>query len=580
MRIDEIVARTIEDCLQKNELCEFPRVADRDQPIVIDYPIAWHTPASLILTSQNDIIFGENASINITEQGTLTLRAGYGNKDNIKSSRLSIDKPIGTVKFPDTSKKFIFLGQNCQVIIQYNGVVPKKFEATNKHRYESGGFHMLNKIQKNARSSKVGTYQYINDIYDLQNIHKGLWHSYALSQDIDASDTAHWFNGKGFHPLRAGLNLDDTVPFSGDFEGNGFTIKNLFINRSDENSVGLFGMAAHSIAAPSEINNLVLENTIVYGREFTGALIGVAKFTHISNVTISNSTIYALAVSGSLFGTGNDIFASDIAIRDSVVIAEEFYGMVFGTLHCVTFDKEKICSDLSFKTVDYGAIKRQSQRFGALNNTWLDLNKFYVKKKLSTLVPLQNGHVFDKVQYTLNAISIPAEEFFGYPSVTERLSYSLMKTTDLTVLSFVTGLTSSICNNLSLKQVSPQLLSQFIVISAMFALDYSLLNMFVLTGFQLLLQQLGCSKKQAEIMSWSLMIVLNLLEEEPIQLIADTLVGMLGSFVGNSCGKAVGNRISGYVCSFFSRKKFVLDELKNNVLPSERAHLLASNPSN
>lgn len=105
----------------------------------------------------------------------------------------------------------------------------------------------------------------INSIEELQRIGNfpeyPNWEDYELTQDIDASDTVNWNEGKGFSPIGS---------FAGKFYGNGHKIKNLFINRPDEDYVGLFGRSGTT----SEITNLVLENIWVVGRALVGGLIG------------------------------------------------------------------------------------------------------------------------------------------------------------------------------------------------------------------------------------------------------------------------------------------------------------------
>jgi hypothetical protein len=60
--------------------------------------------------------------------------------------------------------------------------------------------------------------------------------NYALNNSIDASNTSTWYGGAGFMPV--GI---DTAQFTGSFNGSGYTITGLFINRSSTQYVGLFG---------------------------------------------------------------------------------------------------------------------------------------------------------------------------------------------------------------------------------------------------------------------------------------------------------------------------------------------------
>ena len=108
----------------------------------------------------------------------------------------------------------------------------------------------------------------INNIYELQKIGNDpnypMDDEYELSQDIDASDTVNWNSGAGFLPIGT-----SSKPFTGKFNGNGHKIRRLYINRSEENNVGLFGYVVGG-----EIRNLGIEEGCVVGRYGTGILVG------------------------------------------------------------------------------------------------------------------------------------------------------------------------------------------------------------------------------------------------------------------------------------------------------------------
>jgi len=63
---------------------------------------------------------------------------------------------------------------------------------------------------------------------------------------------------------------DDTNPFAGTLDGQGFNITNLNINRPDENYIGLFGYTEQD----SEIENLIIENIEIIGKDNVGGLVG------------------------------------------------------------------------------------------------------------------------------------------------------------------------------------------------------------------------------------------------------------------------------------------------------------------
>ena len=89
---------------------------------------------------------------------------------------------------------------------------------------------------------------------------------YELTQDLDFSDddsyssTANmvvWTTGTGWNPI--GNSSANT--FNATFDGNGYTISNLMINRSGTNFVGLFGYMGSGV----EIANVGLLNVDIIG---------------------------------------------------------------------------------------------------------------------------------------------------------------------------------------------------------------------------------------------------------------------------------------------------------------------------
>ncbi|KHA75664.1 hypothetical protein NC77_28200 [Janthinobacterium lividum] len=125
----------------------------------------------------------------------------------------------------------------------------------------------------------------IADIHGLQGIGSlGLGNSYRLAGNIDASGTANWNDGQGFMPI-AGSGSG----FSGVFDGAGFTLSNLKIDRSlaSGSAAGLFGTIQGGT-----LRNLTLSGGSVTGTANVGALAGEVVSGNIDGVNSS------MAVSG------------------------------------------------------------------------------------------------------------------------------------------------------------------------------------------------------------------------------------------------------------------------------------------
>lgn len=89
---------------------------------------------------------------------------------------------------------------------------------------------------------------------------------FVLIEDIDLG-VPPYNEGKGWRP----------IAFYGDFNGNNHTISNLYINRPDEDYVGLFAWFRPSVYyrdARLWICGVNLENVDVTGRNYVGALVG------------------------------------------------------------------------------------------------------------------------------------------------------------------------------------------------------------------------------------------------------------------------------------------------------------------
>ena len=99
----------------------------------------------------------------------------------------------------------------------------------------------------------------------------------------DRTDDDYHDGGKGWNPIG-----DTSAPYTGEFDGRGHTIANLFINRDNANDVGLFGALQNST-----VNNLRLTGVNVTGVTGVGALAGR---------NLGDDSISGVAVSGSVSG--------------------------------------------------------------------------------------------------------------------------------------------------------------------------------------------------------------------------------------------------------------------------------------
>ena len=133
---------------------------------------------------------------------------------------------------------------------------------------EVTGLEQTGKITE-EEAQKLG-YTVIKTAQDLQNINNNLNGKYILMDNIDLS----------------GVSWTQLGQFRGEFNGNGYTIKNL---TSNTESAGLF-----SELSSATVRNLIIDNAEITGVGKAGALAGDAsQYSYIYNVSVINSDISA-----------------------------------------------------------------------------------------------------------------------------------------------------------------------------------------------------------------------------------------------------------------------------------------------
>jgi hypothetical protein len=150
----------------------------------------------------------------------------------------------------------------------------------------------------------------IRDWYDLDAVRDNMDGTYVLMNNLD-SNTAGYAElagptangGKGWQPigsLLAGVPLDMGIVspvglFASDFDGQEHEIRDLVINRPDEDGVGLFGCIGEGA-----IENLGVVNAKVTGQFYVGGLVGWSIGT-VTNSYLSGS-VTGYGVVGGLVG--------------------------------------------------------------------------------------------------------------------------------------------------------------------------------------------------------------------------------------------------------------------------------------
>ncbi len=171
----------------------------------------------------------------------------------------------------------------------------------------------------------------ISTAAELQAINDNLDGDYFQLTDIDLSSITN------FDPIGS-----SSSNFTGSYDGNGYVIKNLTIDRISENRVGLFGSTQNAT-----LNNVWLENIDIRGNRNVGGLLGYSNGgTTLNNCSVVEGNIKAdEGNAGGLIGYAS--YSSGITINNSLVIgvdvdAHSYAGGLVGSFYHFTTTNNRI----------------------------------------------------------------------------------------------------------------------------------------------------------------------------------------------------------------------------------------------
>lgn len=174
---------------------------------------------------------------------------------------------------------------------------------------------VLNPFQYTGGISSTGTDDFIpiTNAADLNAIRNNINGNFRLMADIDLS-------GIDWEPIGS-----FPMPFSGTFDGNGYTIRNLHIYRPAMDQIGLFSTNT------GRITNLNIDNPYVTGRLNVGSLVGINRGGHIQNVAVTGARIRSMNNSGGLVGgstEGGRIYDSTVSDSPSITSGGPVGGLI------------------------------------------------------------------------------------------------------------------------------------------------------------------------------------------------------------------------------------------------------------
>ncbi len=199
---------------------------------------------------------------------------------------------------------------------------------------------------KPGGDGSTGTPYQISSLENLYwlSLSDSVWDKHFVqTANIDASSTISWDDGdggdaEGFSPIG-----NDLIRFTGSYNGQNNSITGLYINRNQEENVGLFGFAY-----AASITNLDLIKSRIQGKENVGALVGKANGSVLNNNHVQSRYIVSYTDnSGGLVGiTDSTIVSYSSAQTDTMAALGVIIGGLIGSAENSSFVTR------SFSTLD------------------------------------------------------------------------------------------------------------------------------------------------------------------------------------------------------------------------------------
>ena len=216
------------------------------------------------------------------------------------------------------------------------------------------GFNFFNSLFSDNTVVAIEGFE-VRNCHDLQDIRNNPAANYKLANDIDCTDTINWDSGQGFEPIGT-----FNQPFTGVLYGRNHRIIGLYINRPNDEYVGLFGYIQKA-----NVKNLKIIQIHVVGKTFVGGVAASSSASKFLNVFVDGEIIgnlnkadtMSIAVGGLIGRSDNDG-----VIRSSTNV------VVKGGIHTGGLIGEFNNSGEMNKSFSFGSLE-----FNNVNINWSDL---------------------------------------------------------------------------------------------------------------------------------------------------------------------------------------------------------------
>ena len=262
------------------------------------YPyLAWEYPADPGPVDVIPAVFLESVSDEVDGNATIDFTiTNIGNPNTTEHGVCWSTSPNPTVD--DTKTQEGSVTQAGDASSQVSGIEQGTAFYVRAYAENSVGVHYSQEAIVASSPLGSGTsgdpYQ-INSLYDLLWISNSSdrWDKhYIQTANIDASETATWNDGEGWSPIGNDLNK-----FTGTYNGKGFSISELYINRPGIDYQGLFGYTENAA-----LDSITLEEASIHGKSYVGPLSGRCSSGTISFCRATGTVQAADGNAGGLLG--------------------------------------------------------------------------------------------------------------------------------------------------------------------------------------------------------------------------------------------------------------------------------------
>ncbi len=171
----------------------------------------------------------------------------------------------------------------------------------------------------------------IADWTHLNNTRQNLGANFRLVSDLNESTSGYdevssssANGGSGFAPVG-----DASTPFSGAFNGSGYTVSDFHIDRPNTDAVGLFGNSSGTV------NHTGVENATVTGQSRVGSLVGVNNGGTVEE-SYATGTVSGTGVVGGVVGGNRGTVELSYATANVSASGDSIGGLVGGNTGTVT----------------------------------------------------------------------------------------------------------------------------------------------------------------------------------------------------------------------------------------------------